>query len=50
MAVTGMTNTQTLAEIMIQNSLMPMPTAALAVEDRFGIHQQIKQVMAATGT
>ena len=50
MAATGMTNSQTLAEIMTQNSLLPIPTAVLAVEEIFGIHQQIKQVMAATGT
>ena len=50
MAAAGMTNSQTLAEIMTQNTLLPIPTAVLAVEEIFGIHQQMKQVMAATGT
>ena len=50
MVAAGMINTQTLAEIMTQNSLKPIPTAALAVEDSHGRNQQILPVMAVTGT
>jgi len=50
MAATGILHIQTLAEIMTQNSLLPIPTAALAVEDSHGRNQQILPVMAVTGT